>query len=349
VTRPKELRRWGGRVVGLLVTAAGLYIVAPSLLTLFDAWPSLGDIRPLWFVIVGALEVCSYVSLWLLLRVAMPKLTWLDAATSQLAGNAASRIIPGGAASGAVLQSRMLIRSGHPAGAVAGALSATGLITTGVLLALPVLAVPAVLIGPPPAQQLQLGLVVSLLIAAVLVGLGLALLRWDGLVRGVGLFVGRLAHALRRRINPVSVADGLLAERNQVASAFQGRWLRALVAAALNRMFDYAALVAALYAVGGQVRPSLVLVAYVAALTLGMVPITPGGLGFVEAGLTALLALAGANADQAVVATLLYRLVSYWVPIPVGALAWAGWHIRPGQRKLPVRARPRDHQPEEAR
>ena len=45
VAEPKVLRRWGGRVVGLLVTAAGLYVVAPSLLSLFDAWPSLGDVR----------------------------------------------------------------------------------------------------------------------------------------------------------------------------------------------------------------------------------------------------------------------------------------------------------------
>jgi uncharacterized protein (TIRG00374 family) len=62
--------------------------------------------------------------------------------------------------------------------------------------------------------------------------------------------------------------------------------------------------------------------------------ITPGGLGFVEAGLTSVLVLAGVEAHAAVVATLLYRLVSYWLPIPVGALAWAGWRLRrPGVAK----------------
>ena len=40
------------------------------------------------------------------------------------------------------------------------------------------------------------------------------------------------------------------------------------------------------------------------------------GLGFVEAGLTAALALAGVPAASAVVATLAYRLVSYWLPCP---------------------------------
>jgi hypothetical protein len=53
-----------------------------------------------------------------------------------------------------------------------------------------------------------------------------------------------------------------------------------------------------------------------------MIPLTPGGLGFVEAGLTGMLALADVAASAAVVATLAYRLVSFWLPIPAGALAY---------------------------
>ena len=92
----------------------------------------------------------------------------------------------------------------------------------------------------------------------------------------------------------------------------------ALAFAAANRMLDYAALVASLYAVGARARPSMVLLAYVIALGLALIPITPGGLGFVEAGLTTILVLAGVSADQAVLGTLLYRLISFWLPIPIG-------------------------------
>jgi uncharacterized protein (TIRG00374 family) len=59
-----------------------------------------------------------------------------------------------------------------------------------------------------------------------------------------------------------------------------------------------------------------------------MVPLTPGGLGFVETGLTGALVLAGVAADAAVLATLLYRLVSFWLPIPAGAIAWASMTVR---------------------
>ena len=124
-----------------------------------------------------------------------------------------------------------------------------------------------------------------------------------------------------------SVAATVTAQRDTVADAFAGHWVRALAFAAANRMLDYAALVASLYAVGARARPSMVLLAYVIALGLALIPITPGGLGFVEAGLTTILVLAGVSTDQAVLGTLLYRLISFWLPIPIGALAWAGWRL----------------------
>jgi hypothetical protein len=177
--------------------------------------------------------------------------------------------------------------------------------------------------------------VLSLVIATILVGLGLALLMWDRFVAGVANVVGRLVHLVRRRVDAAAVARGIVDERDQVATAFRGRWLRALGSAAATGCST----------TRPSSRPSmrwghkcalLVLIAYVGALALAMVPITPGGLGFVETGLTAMLVLAGVNGDQALVATLLYRLVSFWVPIPIGALAWAGWRIHPRNRTRTV-------------
>ena len=64
------------------------------------------------------------------------------------------------------------------------------------------------------------------------------------------------------------------------------------------------------------------LLAYCVAQILSGLPFTPGGLGFVEAGLTGTLVLAGVGGADAVVATLAYRLVSYWLPLPAGLVAW---------------------------
>ena len=95
-----------------------------------------------------------------------------------------------------------------------------------------------------------------------------------------------------------------------------------MVAAAANTGFDYLALLCALRAVGAAPRPSLVLLAYTAAALLALMPFTPGGLGFVEVGLVGTLTLAGVPGPRALSATLLYRLVSYWLPIPAGGVAY---------------------------
>ncbi|MFI5691764.1 YbhN family protein [Kribbella sp. NPDC051586] len=336
------VRRWGGRAVGLAITGVGLYIVAPSVLSLFGAWPRLADVDPWWFPVLVVLEGCSFAALWWLARLALSAGDqqaedqhavdqqppgWGTIATAQLAGNAATKVVPGGAATGGVLQARLLISAGQPAAVVASALTAIGLITTGVLLLLPVLTIPAVLIGPPPARQLELGLLVSLIMAVVIVGLGLAVLTWPRFVVLIGRGSGHLIHLVRRSVTADSCAALLAAQRDRVAAAFEGRWWAAALAAAANRMFDYAALVAALAALDVHARPSMVLLAYVVAQALAMIPITPGGLGFVDAGLTALLVLIGISPDAALIGTLLYRLASFWLPIPVGLLAWTGWRI----------------------
>src|SRR6187402_1426722 len=103
------VRRWGGRAVGLAVTGIGLYVVAPSLLTMFGAWPRLAGVAVRWFVVLAILELCSFASLWWLAKIALapapsdegstdgpvvPPLGWGTTATAQLAGNAASKVVP---------------------------------------------------------------------------------------------------------------------------------------------------------------------------------------------------------------------------------------------------------------
>ncbi|PJJ56695.1 hypothetical protein CLV56_0906 [Mumia flava] len=329
------VRRWGARTVWLAITAIGLYVVAPGLLTMFGAWPRLATVEPQWFVILAVLELLSFAALWWLTRIALapsetaphPRLGWGVAATGQLAGNAASKVIPGGAATGAVVQGKVLIAAGQPGGAVASGLTASNLLSSAVLLLLPVLTIPALIIGPPPADQLQLGLVVSLILAVVIVAVGFTALTWPRVVAAFGRGIGRVGQVFTAAITPQRVADGLLAERDRIAVAFTGRWWRAVVAAAANRMCDFAALVAALVAFGAHARPAEVLLAYVVAQTFAIIPITPGGVGLVDAGLTTLLVVIGVPADTALIGTLLYRLFSFWLPIPLGLFAWAGWRI----------------------
>jgi uncharacterized protein (TIRG00374 family) len=83
-----------------------------------------------------------------------------------------------------------------------------------------------------------------------------------------------------------------------------------------------------LRATGSHPRPSVILIAYAVAGIIGMIPVTPGGLELVEASLTGLLVLAQVDSSQAVLATLTYRLASYWLPLFAGPIAYGLFRIR---------------------
>ncbi len=133
-----------------------------------------------------------------------------------------------------------------------------------------------------------------------------------------------MRNRLRRGAEPLHrLPERLLRERDRILATLGPRWKRALAATVGRWTFDYLTLLAALAAIGSHPRPALVLLAFCGAQVLAQIPVTPGGLGFVEAGLTAMLALAGVKAGDAVLATFAYRLFSYWMPLPLGLAAFA--------------------------
>jgi uncharacterized protein (TIRG00374 family) len=152
---------------------------------------------------------------------------------------------------------------------------------------------------------------------------------FDAPLRWIGRTIQRVRNRLRRHSEPLKgLPKRLLHERDRILETFGPKWKRALAATIGRWFFDYATLLAALAAVGSRPRPALVLLAFCGAQILAQIPATPGGLGFVEAGLTAMLKLAGVPAGAAVLATFAYRLFSYWLPLPLGAIGFVAHRRR---------------------
>lgn len=316
----RSLRR---TLAWLGVTAVSLYLVAPSLLEVLGSWNDVDRLAPAWLAAMAVLQAASLACLWEVQRLAIHTSRWHPVIASQLAGSALSKVAPGGGALGAALQYKMLVQAGiQRARAVAG-LTASNLLTLGVVLALPVLTVPVLLRGGVDSSLVEAA-AIGLLVFAALFAVSALLLATDGPLAWTGLTAQRLRNRLRRGAPPlVALPDRLLHERDRVLSTLGPRWKRALLATVGRWAFDYGTLLAALAAVGSTPRAALVLLAFCAAQVLGQIPITPGGLGFVEAGLTATLALAGVGAGAAVLATFAYRLFQYWLPLPLGLVGMA--------------------------
>jgi uncharacterized protein (TIRG00374 family) len=310
------------RALLLAVTALSLYLLAPAILEVFGAFDELDEISPLWFPVMIALQIGSYACMWAIQRIAVRADRWGPVITSHLASNAFGRVVPGGVAASGALQYAMLVRGGVPAAAAASGMTASSLLLFGTLLALPLLATPAIIGGVAVDPHLTKAALAGAVLFILMVGVGAACVLSD---RPLEL-LGRAAQAIRNRVRPqreplTGLPQRLRQERDVILRVLGRQWWQALLLASGRWVLDYLTLIAALYALGAEPRASLVLLAFCAAQLLGTLPLTPGGLGFVEAGLTGTLALAGVGGGAAVVATLAYRLVSFWLPIPAGAVA----------------------------
>lgn len=311
------------RAVWLCITAVSLYLVAPSVLEVFGSAGQITRLGLGWLAAMVVLQPASTACLWALQKVAVRRAPWFAVITSQLAGNGLSKVAPGGGAVGAALQYRMLVDAGVDRGSAVGGLTAANLLTFAVVLALPVMAIPAIVRGSVDRSLVE-ATITGVAIFLLLFALGAASVASDAPLRWVGRAVQAVRNRVRRGAAPLTgLPKRLLHERDRIVGRLGPRWKRALAATTGRWAFDYCTLLAALAAVGSRPPPALVLLAFCAAQLLSQIPATPGGLGFVEAGLTATLGLAGVSAGDAVLATLAYRLASYWLPLPVGLGAFA--------------------------
>jgi hypothetical protein len=185
----------------LAVTGVSLYLVAPSLIEVFGSWNDLDELAPGWLAAMAGLQTLALGCLWTLQHAALQGPSWPAIVSSQLAGNALARIAPGGGALGAALQYRMLVRAGLPAARAVAGLTATSLLTFAVVLAMPVLAVPAIVRGGVDRNLLE----ATAIGLAVLVGLfavGAVLIVFDRPLQWVGRVIQRSRNRLRRSAEP---------------------------------------------------------------------------------------------------------------------------------------------------
>ncbi|HXW33284.1 MAG TPA: flippase-like domain-containing protein [Acidimicrobiales bacterium] len=326
-------------IAALVVTGLALYVVLPSITRIVGAWPRLVTLSPAWLLAALAAEVASFWCTFGLQRIVLRTSGWFAVVAAGLTGNAVTNVLPGGSAVGAAVQFRMLATAGTDTDTAVAGLTATSLLSIGGLLALPIFALPAILGGVPVSAGLSHAALLGLGAFGVYVLLGIVVMRTDRPLAMFGDAVQWLLNKIpRRRSKTEDLGARLLQQRDDVRRALGRNWLKAVLLIGGRLGFDYLSLLGALRASGSNPRPSLVLLAYAATGIIALVPLTPGGLGIVEASLGGLLVLSGVSAGRAFLATLAYRLISYWLPLVAGAVIYFFYRRRYGPVRITGRA-----------
>ena len=332
-------RWWGPRSLKRLVQFLLLLFVVntfvlPQLAGTRDAIELLTETDPLLLMAGTAAEIASLWCISHLIRTLVPGNARPSVWTVNrivLAARGVSRVVPGGAAAGGVMTYRLLRRVGvstEQAGFSVGTQSIeSAAVLVAILFVSMVVSIPLSGLDPAYVTVASIGAVL-LAVAGLLV---VMVTRDQG--RSIGV-ARRFAETVRI-LDPDRVEGLLRTLGGQLSDlAAQPRELiRHVGWSSAYWLLGATSLGIFLAAYGHLTRPDALLVAFCLANVAAVLPITPGGLGVMEVTLTAALVGFGVPSGVALLGVVSWRLVNYWMPIPVGAAAYLSLHIgRPGRR-----------------
>jgi len=347
------------RRVGLVAVTVLLieYVVLPQIVAARSDLHLFVDASPVLLGLALALETSSLLAYTALTRIVLPasvRPRFVDQFRIDLTGLGVSHIVPGGGATAAALRYRLMTQWAVPrddaasTAAVQSAVAAIGLVAT--------FAGGVILIGPGVASEpgyaaagiLALGILAS-------VGLGLHRLGTSAKVPSLTALRPRHLHptggvvgtAVRRAARRATETAGVTARRTTALVRDPQVRVTVFAWAACNWIFDAASLWVCLKAYGVDLEPGSLLTAYGAANLIGLLPVTPGGLGIVEGVLIpALIALGDAPAGPVALGVLTWRLLEFWIPIPLSGLTYLSLRALP--RPPPPNDQQRSHYEGEA-
>jgi uncharacterized protein (TIRG00374 family) len=298
------------------------FFVLPAVGGVRNAIDQLLQLDP-WFLVLGVgLQLLALLAYAQLMRVSLPHcdLGLFRMLRINLATKSLTNVVPGGSAAGSALSYRLLVTSSVDPPDAGFAVAACGVVSAVVLNL--ILWVALLLSLPFHGVNALYGFAA---IAGVLV-MALAAALVYGLLRGRE----RANRALRaitsrlRFIDPERATAVVEQVADRLGEIIRDRELvvRAGVWASLNWLLDALSLWVFIRAYGQTTNLIGLLVAFGLANVLAVIPITPGGLGIIEGVLVPTLVGFGVGGTAAGLGVATYRLASFWLPIPLGGIAY---------------------------
>lgn len=325
------LRRVLASVVPALIAVALLVGVLPEIADFSEVWGTIRALGPGAVVALFALAAWNIVTYQFVMMAALPGLPWSQAFMVGQISTAVSNTVPAGSAVGIGVTYTLFASFGYSAASIGIAAALTGLWNTFVKLGLPIAALAILAFRGNPNAAMLGAAVVGLLVLIVAVAALVAVVSSERLAAAIGRNAGAAATKLARPFKKGPFTDweaGLCAFRQRTAAVLHRRWTWLTGATLLSHGSLFALLLLSLRLVGveaSSVTWDETLAAFAFVRLVTALPITPGGIGLVEVGLTGALVLAGGADSRVVAGVLIYRALSYGIQIPIGLASWVLW------------------------
>jgi uncharacterized protein (TIRG00374 family) len=328
--------------VTVAVLVAVFIGVLPRFANYSQAWSSIRRLPAGYLLaLVAGAAVNIGVGAWPL-QAALPGLRYRPAFVVGQTSFALSNAVPAGGAIGLGVEYDMLESYGFDAGAAASAAAISSLFNVFATLVMPVVGVLALLGGGTAGPRYVLVAVAGLAAVAVVTALGAVILRSRDGARRVGQVADRLVNRVSRRLprGPrIDVTGKVLDFRADVIGVLRTRWAAVIGSTLLPQFTSWAVLLIALRGLQSGAHTSFgvtwseSLAAFSFAVIVSFLPVSAGGLGTVDAGITGLLTAFGATASEALAVDLVWRAGTFMPQVLTGALSFLYWQAATGRRR----------------
>jgi uncharacterized protein (TIRG00374 family) len=323
---------------------AGIFLgVMPRIANYSDVWATIRDMTWLEMTTLLLVGIWNVVTYWFVLTSALPGLTFPQAAVSNQASTAVANTVPGGGALGVGITFTMYQSWGFKSSEITRSVVVSGIWNTFIKLGLPVIALALLAIqGDVSGGLVGASIAGVAVLAGAIVVFGL-ILHSDQLASRVGVGLARVVSVFRRMLRKSTITDWderAIKFRKRTSGLLERRWLHLTVSSIISHLSLYLVLLLALRHVGvAEVEVSWirVLAAFAFVRLISALPITPGGLGVVELGYAAALGIGVDDITKAqiVAAVLVFRFITYFLPIPAGTAAYVFWRRNTSWRTTP--------------
>jgi uncharacterized membrane protein YbhN (UPF0104 family) len=320
------------RLLLAVVVIAVVYLwLLPKLVDVSQVWATLRAMTWLELATLLVAAVWNLVSYMLPQLAALPGLSLGQAALESHTSTAVGNLLPAGQAVGLGVTYRFYTSYGFGGGPITLSLLVQGVWNNFVKLGMPVVALGLLVASGDGAGGLATAAVVGLVVLVLAVA-GFAFgLSGERRAARLGRALASVAEAVRRVVRRPGRPDwerGAVAFRAEAITLLRGRWHWLTASTLVSHLSLFLVLLLALRHVGvseSEVSWVEALAAFALVRLLSAFPLTPGGLGVVELGLAAALVLAGGEEAPVVAAVLVFRVLTFLLPIPIGALTWWLW------------------------
>jgi uncharacterized membrane protein YbhN (UPF0104 family) len=324
-------RKLAGGGLGIAVIVGTFVFILPRVADYRDVWAVVKELSwPEIGVLVGAtlLNLATYAPPW---QAALPGLRFRQAFVLTQASTASTYVLPGGAAVGIGVSFGMLRGWGFTGKPVTLAIAVTGAWNQFAMLGFPIVALALLTLSNEQNALLQTVAFIGVAVFVVAAGAFAAGLASPRIANWVGDKAAALANWALRIVHRGPVKwDGrsFVSFRNDAVGLLRRRWFVLTLATLAGQFTVFLVLFASLRVFdvsAGEVSAIEAFAAWSLVRLLGSVPITPGGIGIVEVGLTTALVGFGGDNAEVVAAVLVYRFLTLVPTLVLGLLAGATW------------------------